>query len=73
MSSLYVAFLICVGVSFATWLFSVITKEYSWVDRIWSIAPIAYLCTLGSTASGQSLQSPTFGSSPLALTSSPRE
>ena len=42
MTSLYLAGLVCAGVSFATWLFSVITKEYSWVDRIWSIAPLAY-------------------------------
>ena len=42
MSSLYLATLICAGISFATWLASVITKEYSWVDRIWSIAPLAY-------------------------------
>ncbi|MEY4310170.1 MAG: hypothetical protein RLZ71_96 [Actinomycetota bacterium] len=36
------------GISFATWLLSVITKEYSWVDRIWSIAPIAYLWVFAS-------------------------
>ena len=30
------------GICFATWLTSVITKEYSWVDRIWSIIPIVY-------------------------------
>ncbi|MEI8231290.1 MAG: DUF1295 domain-containing protein [Actinomycetes bacterium] len=30
-------------VCFLTWLTSVITKEYSWVDRIWSIIPIAYM------------------------------
>lgn len=29
--------------SFLTWLISVITKEYSWVDRIWSIIPIVYI------------------------------
>jgi len=28
---------------FLTWLTSVITKEYSWVDRIWSIIPIVYI------------------------------
>ena len=30
------------AVCFLTWLVSVITKEYSWVDRIWSIIPIVY-------------------------------
>jgi len=31
------------AVCFLTWLVSVITKEYSWVDRIWSIIPIVYV------------------------------
>jgi steroid 5-alpha reductase family enzyme len=26
-----------------TWLLSLVTREYSWVDRIWSIAPFVYL------------------------------
>src|ERR1041384_907004 len=30
------------GMCLATWLLSVLTKEYSWVDRIWSLVPIAY-------------------------------
>ena len=30
---------VCAGV----WLLSVVTREYSWVDRIWSLVPIAYL------------------------------
>ena len=29
----------CLGVIAVTWLLSVITREYSWVDRVWSIAP----------------------------------
>mgnify|MGYP006268328687 CR=1 FL=1 len=43
MSSLEIATWTCVAVCFATWLTSVITKEYSWVDRIWSIVPFIYL------------------------------
>lgn len=31
------------AVCILTWLTSVITKEYSWVDRIWSIIPIIYM------------------------------
>src|SRR5258708_25236576 len=31
------------GVCLATWLLSVLTGEYSWVDRIWSLVPIAYI------------------------------
>jgi steroid 5-alpha reductase family enzyme len=33
---------ICAVVSAACWLLSVITREYSWVDRIWSIIPAVY-------------------------------
>ncbi len=43
MSSLLIATIACSAVCFATWLTSVITKEYSWVDRIWSIVPFVYL------------------------------
>jgi steroid 5-alpha reductase family enzyme len=37
------ALLGCAGVATACWLLSVITREYSWVDRIWSITPVAYV------------------------------
>ncbi len=37
--SLWVLGGICAG----TWLMSVITREYSWVDRIWSIVPFVYV------------------------------
>ena len=43
MSSLEINFWVFVAVCFATWLTSVITREYSWVDRIWSIIPVVYL------------------------------
>ncbi len=33
----------CAVVAFACWLLSVITREYSWVDRIWSIVPPVYV------------------------------
>jgi len=26
------------------WILSVITKEYSWIDRTWSTAPVVYVC-----------------------------
>jgi len=39
--------LICVWIWAAicavTWLLSLITREYSWVDRIWSVAPVVYV------------------------------
>jgi steroid 5-alpha reductase family enzyme len=48
------ALVICVwifaGSCLATWLLSVTTREYSWVDRIWSIIPIAYLAVFAGAA-----------------------
>ena len=34
---------LCAATSVSCWLLSVVTREYSWVDRIWSIAPVAYV------------------------------
>jgi steroid 5-alpha reductase family enzyme len=40
-------FLVCVwilvGVSALTWTLSLVTGEHSWVDRIWSVAPVVYV------------------------------
>ena len=33
----------CAAVAFACWLASVLTKEHSWVDRLWSIIPPVYV------------------------------
>ncbi|MGO4689987.1 DUF1295 domain-containing protein [Glaciibacter sp. 2TAF33] len=43
MEPVLVCLWIAAGVAAATWLLAVITHEYSWVDRIWSIVPVAYL------------------------------
>ena len=43
MSAIELDFWIFVTVCFLTWITSVITKEYSWVDRIWSIIPVVYV------------------------------
>lgn len=32
----------CAGLIALCWLLSVVTREYSWVDRVWSIAPPVY-------------------------------
>ena len=42
MEALRVCLYVYAGVCLATWLVSVLTREYSWVDRIWSIVPVAY-------------------------------
>lgn len=43
MGPLLVCLVICAAITLATWLSSIATREYSWVDRIWSIAPIVYV------------------------------
>ncbi len=42
MTPLVVCLVICGALIAATWVASVATREYSWVDRIWSIAPVGY-------------------------------
>ncbi|WP_236796204.1 DUF1295 domain-containing protein [Amycolatopsis sp. GM8] len=46
--------LLCVyifgGVVLGTWLLSLATREYSWVDRIWSLVPIAYVAVFAAGA-----------------------
>lgn len=42
MSPFEITVWICVAVTAACWLASVITREYSWTDRIWSIVPAVY-------------------------------
>lgn len=42
MDALRVCLSVYAGICLATWLLSVLTREYSWVDRIWSLAPIGY-------------------------------
>ena len=32
----------CAAVAFGCWLLGVLTKEHSWVDRAWSLTPVAY-------------------------------
>lgn len=43
MSSFIVSLWVLAGICFVTWLLSVITKDTSWVDRIWSVIPVVYL------------------------------
>nr|WP_219907939.1 DUF1295 domain-containing protein [Enhygromyxa salina] len=37
------AMLACAVVAASCWLLSVVTREYSWVDRVWSITPVGYV------------------------------
>lgn len=43
MNPVTVSLWILAAVCAATWALSLITREYSWVDRTWSITPIAYV------------------------------
>ena len=43
MGPLLVCLVIAGAITLSTWVASLITREYSWVDRIWSIAPIIYV------------------------------
>ena len=38
------------GIAALCWLLSVITREYSWVDRTWSIMPGVYAYTFAARA-----------------------
>lgn len=43
MSPLVAVLIIAAVVCAFTWITSLITKEHSWVDRLWSIVPVAYV------------------------------
>ena len=43
MAPLLVCLAICAVTIALTWLASVLTHEYSWVDRIWSVVPVVYV------------------------------
>lgn len=36
------AFILCVAIAALCWVLSLVTGEFSWVDRVWSLAPPAY-------------------------------
>ncbi|WP_123308182.1 DUF1295 domain-containing protein [Cellulomonas sp. PhB143] len=50
MDALTVNLWIFAAVTAACWLASVVTREYSWVDRLWSIVPVAYLWVFAADA-----------------------
>ena len=50
MSSLALAVWICGAVAAACWLASVLTREYSWTDRAWSLAPVGYAWVFATRA-----------------------
>ena len=43
---------IAAGVAVLAWVLSLVTREYSWVDRIWSIVPVVYVAVFAGAAHG---------------------
>lgn len=41
---------ICAGLTLVAWLLSLATREFSWVDRLWSTAPIVYALWVAGAA-----------------------
>jgi steroid 5-alpha reductase family enzyme len=50
MHAITVCLWILSGACAATWLLSLVTREHSWVDRIWSLIPIAYVGVFADAA-----------------------
>ncbi len=50
MSPLAVAFLACGAIVIACWILSLLTGECSWVDRVWSLAPVGYVTWFATQA-----------------------
>lgn len=50
MHAISVCLWVYAGVCAATWVLSLATREYSWVDRIWSLVPIAYVGVFAGAA-----------------------
>ncbi|MET7999201.1 DUF1295 domain-containing protein [Amycolatopsis sp. NPDC005232] len=50
MNAFQVCLCVFAGVCALCWVLSVITREYSWVDRIWSLVPVAYVAIFAAFA-----------------------
>ncbi len=51
MGPLLVCLVICAVTIVLVWLASIVTREYSWVDRIWSIVPVVYVWVFAAWSS----------------------
>lgn len=45
---------LCIVLAATIWILSVITREYSWIDRSWSICPLLYCLVVAASVSFQS-------------------
>ena len=46
-------FWIFLATAAGTWVFSLLTREYSWTDRIWSVTPVVYLWVFAAASDGE--------------------
>jgi steroid 5-alpha reductase family enzyme len=49
-SALEINIVLCAVVTAGCWLLSIAFREYSWTDRVWSIAPVAYAWVFAAEA-----------------------
>jgi len=49
-SALQTALIAALAVAGACWILSLLTRDVSWVDRIWSLAPVGYVAWFASRA-----------------------
>lgn len=52
MDPVRICFWIFAATSAGTWVLSLLTREYSWTDRIWSVTPVAYLWVFAAASDG---------------------
>ncbi|GAA1515427.1 steroid 5-alpha reductase family enzyme [Agromyces terreus] len=52
MAPLGVCLVLLAAITAGTWVLSLVTREYSWVDRIWSIAPVVYVWVFAAASGG---------------------
>ena len=52
MDPVLTCFWIFAATAAGTWVFSLLTREYSWTDRIWSLTPVAYLWVFAAASDG---------------------
>lgn len=50
MAPLFVTLWVLAAICVVVWVLSLITKEYSWVDRIWSVIPVVYVWIFAGAA-----------------------
>ncbi|GAA4524505.1 DUF1295 domain-containing protein [Amycolatopsis samaneae] len=50
MNAIQVCLSVFGGVCLVVWLLSITTREYSWIDRVWSLVPVVYVAIFAGAA-----------------------